>query len=196
LRKGEVTKEYIIEKAAPLFNRKGFSGASISDLMQATGLKKGGIYNHFSNKDQLAVEAFNYAVNQLNLRYAEAVRGKASATEQLLAVFSIYHDVIDSPPFEGGCPLLNTAVESDDTHILLRERAQLAMDDFLRFLGVLILKGVRRGEFRSDLDVKDMAMFIAASFEGGIMMSKLYGDSRYIQTTTAMMKLYIQQQQK
>ena len=47
VRKGEETRQEIIRKAAPIFNRKGYSGAALSDLMRATGLEKGGIYRHF-----------------------------------------------------------------------------------------------------------------------------------------------------
>jgi TetR/AcrR family transcriptional repressor of nem operon len=38
--KGERTRREIVEKAAPLFNQKGYEGTSLSDLMEATGLKK------------------------------------------------------------------------------------------------------------------------------------------------------------
>src|SRR5262250_2265797 len=61
MKKGEATRREIIEKAAPIFNKKGFEGASLSDLMEATGLEKGGIYRHFESKEQLAGEAFDYA---------------------------------------------------------------------------------------------------------------------------------------
>ena len=61
MRKGEQTRREIIRKAAPIFNQKGFEGAALSDLMQATGLEKGGIYRHFDSKEQLAAEAFDYA---------------------------------------------------------------------------------------------------------------------------------------
>ena len=55
--KAQETKTRIIEQAATLFNQQGYSGTSVSDLMRATGLQKGGIYNHFVSKDELALEA-------------------------------------------------------------------------------------------------------------------------------------------
>lgn len=48
MRKGDETRQEIIRKAAPIFNRKGYSGAALADLMRATGLEKGGIYRHYS----------------------------------------------------------------------------------------------------------------------------------------------------
>ena len=59
--KGEQTRREIVQKAAPLFNQKGYEGTSLSDLMKATGLQKGGIYRHFSSKEELATEAFDYS---------------------------------------------------------------------------------------------------------------------------------------
>src|SRR5438477_5793353 len=59
--KGDETRQEIIRKAAPIFNRKGYSGAALSDLMRATGLEKGGIYRHFESKQDLAVDAFAHA---------------------------------------------------------------------------------------------------------------------------------------
>src|SRR5580693_231420 len=61
MRKGEQTRQEIIQKAAPIFNQKGFDGAALSDLMRATGLEKGGIYRHFDSKQELAAEAFDHA---------------------------------------------------------------------------------------------------------------------------------------
>jgi TetR/AcrR family transcriptional repressor of nem operon len=58
--KGEQTRRRIVAAAAPIFNQHGYEGSSLNDLMQATGLKKGGIYRHFSSKEALAVEAFDY----------------------------------------------------------------------------------------------------------------------------------------
>ena len=56
--KGQRTRERIVAEAASLFNQRGFEGGSMSELMAATGLEKGGIYRHFSSKQELAAEAW------------------------------------------------------------------------------------------------------------------------------------------
>ncbi|MCP2807331.1 TetR family transcriptional regulator, partial [Salmonella enterica subsp. enterica serovar Typhimurium] len=58
--KAERTRQYIIDKAAPIFNKKGYAGTSLNDLIEATGLTKGAIYGNFENKDEIALEAFDY----------------------------------------------------------------------------------------------------------------------------------------
>ena len=56
-RKKEQTRQRIVAEAAPVFNQRGYAGSSLADLMKATGLEKGGIYRHFSSKEELAGEA-------------------------------------------------------------------------------------------------------------------------------------------
>jgi len=66
--KGEQTRTMILERTAQLFSCKGYFGSSLSDIMEATGLEKGGIYNHFTSKEQLALEAFDYAFEMVQQR--------------------------------------------------------------------------------------------------------------------------------
>jgi len=61
-------------KAAALFNQQGYAGSSMSDLMRVTGLQKGGIYNHFRSKDELALEAFDFAVNRVQSEFMGALK--------------------------------------------------------------------------------------------------------------------------
>ena len=50
MNKGEMTRQRIIEESAPIFNQRGYAGCSMQDVMEATGLEKGGIYRHFESK--------------------------------------------------------------------------------------------------------------------------------------------------
>ena len=60
--KGEKTRQRIIEQTAPLFNQGGMAGCSMQDILHATGLTKGGIYRHFSSKEELAAECLKYSL--------------------------------------------------------------------------------------------------------------------------------------
>lgn len=58
--KAERTTQYIIETVAPIFNKYGYVGTSMSHLTEATGLTKGAIYGNFENKEALALASFEY----------------------------------------------------------------------------------------------------------------------------------------
>jgi len=190
--KGTETRKMIIRKSAVIFNQQGFTGSSMSDIMKATGLEKGGIYRHFKNKDELALEAFEYAIGVLRDRYRAAIAGKKSAEDKLISVLSVYSNIAEELPLEGGCPLLNTAIDTDDTHPLLLKRAQEAMNEWLSFLKFILNEGIVSGEFRPNLNVEEAAIFLSSAFEGNIMMGKLFNNSAYVQKYINQLKQYIE----
>lgn len=192
--KAQETKMRIIEQAAALFNQQGYAGSSISDLMRVTGLQKGGIYNHFRSKDELALEAFDFAVNRVQEEFMGALKGKRHAVDRLIAIVSVYERMSDAPPVQGGCPILNTAVESDDAYPTLRERAQLAMDAWRALIQRIVDKGIMRGELHSTVDADTVATILIATIEGGVMLSKLYGDASHLERALNFLKTYIQHQ--
>ena len=190
--KGEETKEKILQQAAELFNQQGYSGSSISDIMRVTGLQKGGIYNHFKSKDELALLAFDYAIAQIREHYRVALRNKGHAIKRLQAIIDVFRTFVDNPIIKGGCPLLNTAVESDDTHPGLRDRAQQAMNSWQDLICRIIQKGIEKGEIRSDIDADEVATIVIATLEGAVMMSKLYGDSIHMERVIKHLNNYIE----
>ncbi len=82
--KGDQTRQRIIAEAASLFNRRGFEGGSLLDVMEATGLEKGGIYRHFSSKEELAAAAFDYAWNQASAARRQEVDSIENNADKLL----------------------------------------------------------------------------------------------------------------
>ena len=190
--KAQQTKARIIHQAAELFNLKGYAGSSIADIMQATGLKKGGIYNHFKSKDELALEAFDYAVSLLSQRIWSVVRTKSNAIERLEALVSSYLIYINDPPIIGGCPILNTAIETDDTDSPLRDRALQAMNSSRSLIVRILEKGIKKGEVRSTIEPDTVATIIFSTLEGAIMMSKLERNPVHLERAVAHLQSYIQ----
>ena len=126
-KKGERTRRVIVERAAALFNTRGYFGSSMNDLVRETGLEKGGIYNHFSSKDELACAAFDYSASLMRERFEAALASREGAIKRLFAIVDVLGCLADDPPVAGGCPILNTAVESDGAHPELKKRAAEAM---------------------------------------------------------------------
>jgi TetR/AcrR family transcriptional regulator, transcriptional repressor for nem operon len=171
MRKGEQTRQEIIRKAAPIFNQKGYDGAALSDLMRATGLEKGGIYRHFESKQELAGEAFDHAWKLAMDARFEGTQKIPNAVDRLKQIIRNFRDRTGIVP--GGCPLLNTAVDSDDGNPKLRAKAREALSSWLDRLQVIAEEGKRRGEVRSDVDSAELAMLIVSTLEGSIMIRRL-----------------------
>jgi TetR/AcrR family transcriptional regulator, transcriptional repressor for nem operon len=73
----------------------------------------------------------------------------------------------------GGCPLLNTAIDSDDGNPVLRTRARKALKDWLGRLRSVAEEGIERGELQESVDAEKLAALIAATLEGALVLSRL-----------------------
>ncbi len=171
--KSDITRQAIIEKSAPIFNTKGYSATTMNDILLATGLTKGGVYGNFESKDQIAIEAFEHSIGKLLEALRFKIKKENTAKDKLFAILSFYKNYSISPLTAGGCPLLNTAIESDDNLPFLKVKAQKALDELLGGLTLIIRKGIESKEFRDDLDAQKEATLIFSVIQGGLMMSKL-----------------------
>lgn len=170
-RKGEVTRQKIVELSAPVFNRKGFAGAAMSDLMKVTGLEKGGIYRHFESKQALAEVAFDYAWNlAMDKRFAGAAE-IPDAVDRLIHVIRNFQD--RTGLVAGGCPLLNTAIESDDGNSRLRSKAHRALSKLIRRIQTMVEEGQRLGQVRREVNAGELSRLIVGTLEGALMVSRL-----------------------
>jgi len=172
VRKGEQTRQEIIRKAAPIFNQKGYDGAALSDLMRATGLKKGGIYRHFDSKQELAGEAFEHAWKLAMDARFEGTNEIPNTVDRLKQIVQNFRARRTSV-VPGGCPLLNTAIDSDDGNPRLRAKARQALSSWLDRLQAIAEEGKRQGEVRSDVDSAKLAMLIVSTLEGSVMIRRL-----------------------
>jgi TetR/AcrR family transcriptional repressor of nem operon len=192
LSKGDETRQMILERAAEVFNRKGYFGASMADIMQATGMEKGGIYNHFGSKDDLALEAFDYAVDLVRQEFQQALKDKRDAIDRLEAIVGVYRAMPGGIPIAGGCPVLNTAIEADDTHPVLRDHARRTMDEWREFIIRVVDKGIERGQIRPQVNPDELATFLIATLEGAIMLTKLYDDTTHMNRAVAYLEHYLE----
>jgi AcrR family transcriptional regulator len=189
--KGEQTRQRIIEQSAQLFSKTGYFGTSIADIVDATALQKGGLYAHFSSKDDLALAAFDYAFEIQQSRFKVVLKGIRSPLERIRQYLIVFATIATDPPLVGGCPVLNTAIESDDAIPQLKARAQGAMNQWYEFLQISFQKAVDRGEVYANTSPTRMASFFIASLEGAIMLSKLYDDSTHMQRVLETLQDYL-----
>ncbi|NML41119.1 TetR/AcrR family transcriptional regulator [Chitinophaga sp. G-6-1-13] len=193
MNKAARTKQFIVEKTAPVFNEKGYAGTSLTDMTNATGLTKGSIYGNFANKDEVALAAFEYNIRQV----ADIVRQEKAKQEtyrdKLLAYVHVYTNFLKHPFPVGGCPILNTATEADDTHPALKQRAAEAVSKWKDSIAHDITRGIRQGEFSSQTNPEQTALTIIAMIEGCIMITKLTGKMHYRNAIMQSLETFVNQ---
>jgi len=171
MRKGEATRERIIAAAAPIFNQHGYEGTSMQALMEATGLEKGGLYRHFSSKEDLAAEAFRFAIGQIRKVRTGDLEHISGALPKLQYIIERF---VEMPsPIPGGCPLMNTAVDSDDGNAVLRNLAARALRSWRNRLSMIVAEGIAAGEIRPEADPCRIANVIISTLEGALMLARI-----------------------
>jgi TetR/AcrR family transcriptional repressor of nem operon len=190
--KGELTRKRIVEAAAPIFNQHGYEGSSLNALMEATGLKKGGIYRHFASKEELAAEAFDYtweAAWKARLLHVDEKANGIDKLKQLIANF-----VERRSPVPGGCPVLNTAVDADDGNPILRSRVGKALRSWTGRLQAYVEEAQQQRDAKPDVDPKDVATLIVASLEGALMMSRIQRNEEPLRRVQSHLNEYLDKQ--
>jgi TetR/AcrR family transcriptional repressor of nem operon len=192
--RSEKTRQFIIETAAPIFNKKGYAGTSMSDLTAATGLTKGSIYGNFKDKNDVAVHAFQHNIDLIFDFFTKELKAAGSTLEKLLAYPRGFRKIYPMILSYGGCPILNTGVEADDTHAVLRKMAVGVLDKWKQNIVRLIEKGHSEGIFQSTIDAGDTAEILISLIEGGSVLAKVTGETSYMlnaidTTETMIMKI-------
>jgi len=178
LSKSDRTRLMIIEKSAPIFNKKGFAGTSLNDIIEATGLAKGGIYGNFENKEEIAIQSFEFAFNRVVEEISIKIRPKENTVDKLLAILEYYRNYTLKPTIDGGCPMINFGSDADDTFPRLREIVCAAMEKMLNDLVHIIEAGKKRKEVKPNVDSSTAADLIYSAINGSLVMSKIFNNSR------------------
>lgn len=171
LSKAEKTKQFILETAMPLYNEKGVAGVTIDEILAATSLTKGALYGHFDGKDDLSSQVIDYALDKLSQRLRSAISTKKSVKAKVWAFIDFYKDPINTP-IPGGCPIFNTAVETDDNYPLLKKKVAKVLRVGQEELTALLQSGIDNGEFTLALDPAGFAFKLMASVEGATVMCR------------------------
>lgn len=173
LSKADRTRQHIIETTSSIFNIRGYAGTSLSDLTEASGLTKGGIYCNFSNKEEIALAAFDFNFDMVFSQIYKKVSEATTSYDKIMAYVRVYEQLSRKGAPQGGCPILNTSVDADDTNSLLKSRAAKAVNKWKKELQEILQAGILEGEFKADFDIVQMALSIIALIEGGVMISKV-----------------------
>lgn len=181
MKKAAKTRQFIIEQTAPIFNKKGFAGTSLSDLTLATGLTKGSIYGNFKNKDEVAIAAFEHNIGKIESLLRQLMAEAPSPLEKLKAYVAFYRSPELFPVFKLGCPIVNAAPEADDTHPLLQEKVNQTILRWDTNIQTLIRKGIEAGQIKKDTEASAFSARMIALIEGGSLISKSTGDWRFLE---------------
>jgi TetR/AcrR family transcriptional repressor of nem operon len=178
--KAQRTKQFIVEKTASIFNRKGFAGTSLNDMVNATGLTKGSIYGNFDKKDDVALAAFDYNYESVASYLRNKMDARKSVIDKLLVYPETYRNFYKLSFLSFGCPIANTSTEADDTHPQLKEKAADALHYWRTSIERQLQAGILSKEIRPDINIPEVVSVLSALIQGGVLQAKVSGKLNYL----------------
>lgn len=170
------TREWIIQQAATLFNTKGYYACSLSDIMDATHLRKGGIYNYFRNKEEIALAAFDHAFQLVLQRFRSKLNQADTSWDKLHIIIDVLASMAFEPVIAGGCPIFNISVEAPRLDPALALKAKHGMQMLTRYIEIKLEEGELQGEFSCSRSYQEIASTIVGSIEGANIVARTLDD--------------------
>jgi AcrR family transcriptional regulator len=183
--KGRLTRARIVSETGKILNVRGYHGTTVDDILAATGLKKGGLYRHFPDKDAVALEAYRYNLDALARARARAAEKAEGPLERLRALISFGETGIAKALQKGGCPILNLAVEVEESRPQHRTEARRAMNQWRGELSAAGAAARSEGMLNDAFDPDAFASIVISATEGAVAQSDLFRDSSHMKLAVA-----------
>ena len=174
--KGTQTRQGIIEKSLQLFSVKGYFNTSISDILEATDLTKGGLYGHFRSKEDIWYAVYEEAVmiwKNIVFKDIRAISDPVKRIEKTLE--NDLGDYLGRDVFDGGCFFLNSLVELSGQSGAMSRHILRGFVRFSRLLRSWLQEADQKGMLKPGLNFKEVSNFIVISLNGA---AALYASSR------------------
>ncbi|MGK0313866.1 MAG: TetR/AcrR family transcriptional repressor of nem operon [Saprospiraceae bacterium] len=188
MRDPEQTKKKILTAASILFNSKGYKATSISDITSLAGITKGAIYKHFKDKSELEKGCLTNMTGIVLSNLTKRIKEAKDAPTKLISILTYFEGYGDNPPFKGGCPLMNAAIEVDDTDAVLKKVVCNIMLSIQDGITNVINQGIMRNQLKNIPDPAIYSTLIYSSIEGGVMMMKVTDNDKYLQSVIQYLK--------
>jgi AcrR family transcriptional regulator len=151
MRKGERTKEAIVEEAVALASAGGLEGLSIGALADKTGLSKSGLFAHFGSKEALQIAVLEAAAADFVARVVTPARAETDGVRRIIALMENWV-AWSNDPARRGCPFVAAQVEWDDREGPVRDHLVALQRTWLDYLSRAAERAKEQGRFRPDLD--------------------------------------------
>ncbi len=192
--KGVHTRRNIVEKSLQLFSVKGFYNTSVSDILDATALTKGGLYGHFASKEAIWHAVYAEAVRIWKGIVFKGIRNDGDPLQRIEKF--IENDLIQylgGDVFDGGCFFLNMLVELSGQSAAMSRQI---LSGFVRLSALLRswLEEARQKEMlRDDVELIEVADFVIISLNGAAALYISSRDRSILDHSFRQLRIYIQQ---
>jgi TetR/AcrR family transcriptional regulator, transcriptional repressor for nem operon len=160
----EQVRQRIIQSALQLFNRHGFTAASIDDIMAGAGMTRGGFYSYFQSKSELYAEAISCFVSEK----LEGNAAEQKAPDRAARLVRDYLSLDHIEDVDGSCPLIGLPSDISRNDQSVRE----AQESALR----MMIDTFEHGMAADSQPQRQLALAVTSLCLGGMVLARAIDD--------------------
>jgi AcrR family transcriptional regulator len=177
-RKGENTREKILDVAQEIILHKGFSGTSIDEILDKACITKGGFFYHFNGKNELARRLLQRYLEQdelfFNTLFERADSLSEDPLQQMLIFLKLYAEAMsDLEGVNPGCLVASYTYESQQFDDDIRELAAEGVLSWRRLFESRLEAIAKKYPLKLEVSLTEMADNLTSVIEGGIVVSRV-----------------------
>lgn len=187
----ENTKKRVLDGAERLIHTKGFRATSVEEIISAAGIRKGGLYHHFPNKEQIGLEV----LRSMERRFFTFLQEVLSGNQPGAALGRFFDSVLmkhRESGFTGGCIFGNMALEMADENKNFADATSRIFDGWIRKVEDVIRAAQDNSQVRKDIPARSLAQHTVMAIEGGIMLSRLTKDETPLKECLEVLRKFLQ----
>nr|WP_175476170.1 TetR/AcrR family transcriptional regulator [Evansella caseinilytica] len=154
-------KNEILHKAMYVFGNRGYEGTSLPDLITGLGIARQSIYDTYGTKWELFFAAVQHYMDQKNQELQKQVDGPGTVVDKVEQVFTTIIKVLVDPELRLQCFIISSAIEqaphNEELAAYLQTNTELSEQIFYTMLE----RAVKEGEVGSEVNIRDLARFLA-----------------------------------
>ncbi|MCX4573001.1 TetR/AcrR family transcriptional regulator [Streptomyces sp. NBC_01571] len=163
-------REDLLASALETFHARGFHGTGIKEIADAAGAPKGSFYNHFSSKEECAIEALRlYGAERRMDMLADTT---SPPLERVRRHFEFLRDEVVDRDFTRGCMFGNFATDVIDHSDEIRTAVADSLRNWNSAIAAALTEARRDGAVRADLDPDVTARFLVNAWEGTLIEAR------------------------
>ncbi|MBW1705135.1 MAG: TetR/AcrR family transcriptional regulator [Deltaproteobacteria bacterium] len=192
--KGILTKQNITEKSLQVFSVKGYFNTSINDILEATGLTKGGLYGHFASKEDIWYSVYGEAVKIWRNIAFKNTKNITNPLERIeVTIENHLENYLGKDVFDGGCFFVNMLVEISGQSDKMSRHILRGFVQFSRLLQKWLEDADDKGLLKGGLNHREISNFIIISLNGAATLYSASKDTSIWVETITQMRFYINQ---
>lgn len=192
--KGEATRRSIIETSLQVFSVKGYFNTSISDILHATGLTKGGLYGHFKSKEEIWRAVYDEAVTIWRAVAFTGLRSMDDPLERMeQTIENVLLNYLGEDVFDGGCFFVNMLVELSGQSDTMGRRILKGFVGFSKLFQSWLKEAERSNLLKTNLDQREIADFIVTSLNGAATLYMSTRDTAVLRRNNKQLHFYLEQ---